>query len=166
MTDKPIYEKLESETQKAYEAFCVYRDMGISRSLERVIQEGGRSSTIVQKWSSLHNWVERVNAYDLVQEAIARQILEEENREAYRQKLRKYRQENEDIGNAFRATGVAMLKEVREFAKNLKASDIKVNNIANVVRSIETCMTMGDRFLSESLGVEKLLQQMAEDEKE
>lgn len=166
MSDKPIYEKLESETQKAYEAFCTYRDMGSSRSTARVMQEHGKSKAVIQGWCNDHNWVKRVEAYDLEQEAIARQILEEENREAYRQKLRKYRQENEDIGNAFRATGVAMLKEVREFAKNLKASDIKVNNIANVVRSIETCMTMGDRFLSESLGVEKLLQQMKEDEKE
>ena len=166
MPDKPIYEKLEDEPQKAYEAFCVYRDMGKTRTIDRVRDEVGKTSRHLQTLSYTHNWVKRVDAYDTDQEAIARQILQEENRESYRQKLRKYRQENEEIGNAFRATGIMMLKEVREFARNLKAENIKVNNIANVVRSVETCMTMGDRFLSESLGVEKLLQKMAEDEEE
>ena len=166
MSDKPIYEKLEDEPQKAYEAFCVYRDMGKTRTIDRVRDEVGKTSRHLQTLSYTHNWVKRVDAYDTDQEAIARQILQEENRESYRQKLRKYRQENEEIGNALRATAVMVLKKFRTFANDLDPKDIKPSNAANIVRAIDTCLTQGDRLLSDSLAIEKLLQQMSSDEED
>ncbi len=166
MSEKPVYEKLETETPKAYEAFCAYRDMGSSRSLHRVRDEEGKSHGTLEKWCRDHNWVKRVEAYDIDQEAIARQILEEENREAYREKLRKYRQENEEIGNALRATAVIVLKKFRTFANDLDPKDIKPSNSANIVRAIDTCLTQGDRLLSDSLAIEKLLQLMSSDEED
>jgi hypothetical protein len=166
MSDKPIYEKLETETQVAYEAFCVYRDMGSSRSVPRVRDEIGGTSRRLEQWCSKHSWIARADVYDTDQEAIARQILEEENRESYREKLRKYRQENEEIGNALRATAVIVLKKFRTFANELNPKDIKPSNAANIVRSIDTCLTQGDRLLSDSLAIEKLLQQMSSDEEE
>jgi hypothetical protein len=166
MSDKPIYEKLETETQKAYEVFCIYRDMGSSRSVSRVQKETGRNRRSIESWCLDHSWVKRADAYDTDQEAIARQILEEENRESYREKLRKYRQENEEIGNALRATAVIVLKKFRAFANELDPKDIKPSNAANIVKSIDTCLTQGDRLLSDSLAIEKLLQQMSSDEEE
>lgn len=166
MSDKPIYEKLETETAKSYEAFCMYRDMGPTRTLERLREKIGGSGRHLQTWSYTHNWIKRVEVYDTDQEAIARQILEEENRESYREKLRKYRQENEEIGNALRATAVIVLKKFRTFANELNPKDIKPSNAANIVRSIDTCLTQGDRLLSDSLAIEKLLQQMSSDEED
>lgn len=166
MSDKPIYEKLESETAKAYEAFCMYRDMGPTRTLERLREKIGGSGRHLQTWSYTHDWIKRVEVYDTEQEAIARQILEEENRESYREKLRKYRQEDEEIGNALRATAVIVLKKFRAFANDLNPKDIKPSNAANIVRAIDTCLTQGDRLLSDSLAIEKLLQQMSSDEED
>ena len=166
MTEKPIYEKLETETQIAYEAFCVYRDMGSLRSVPRVRDKIGGTSRRLEQWCSKHSWIARADVYDTDQEAIARQILEEENRESYREKLRKYRQENEEIGNALRATAVIVLKKFRTFANDLNPKDIKPSNAANIVRSIDTCLTQGDRLLSDSLAIEKLLQQMSSDEED
>lgn len=166
MPDKPIYEKLEEETAKAYDAFCIYRNMGVSRSVDRVAKACNKGGSIVRRWCDGHNWIKRVEAYDADQEAIARQILEEENREAYREKLRKYRQENEEIGNALRATAVIVLKKFRMFANELESKDIKPSNAASIVRAIDTCLTQGDRLLSDSLAIEKLLQQMGSDEED
>lgn len=166
MPDKPIYEKLETETQKAYEAFCMYRDMGSSRSIDRVAQDSTKTRSTIRLWCKEHNWVKRAEDYDIDREAIARQILEEENRESYREKLRKYRQENEEIGNALRATAVIVLKKFRTFANDLDPKDIKPSNAANIVRAIDTCLTQGDRLLSDSLAIEKLLQQMSSDEED
>lgn len=166
MPDKPIYEKLEEETAKAYDAFCIYRNMGVSRSVDRVAKACNKGGSIVRRWCDVHNWIKRVEAYDADQEAIARQILEEENREAYREKLRKYRQENEEIGNALRATAVIVLKKFRIFANELESKDIKPSNAASIVRAIDTCLTQGDRLLSDSLAIEKLLQQMGSDEED
>lgn len=64
MTDTPIWERLPSDTDKSYEAFCIYRDMGASRSLEKVSKKLDKSVTLLGRWSSDHNWVDRVSAYD------------------------------------------------------------------------------------------------------
>lgn len=64
MTDTPLWERQEGETDKAYEAFALYRDMGASRSVRDVAQKLGKSATLISRWSSANNWVERVSAWD------------------------------------------------------------------------------------------------------
>lgn len=59
-----IWERLESDTDKSYHAFCIYRDMGATRSLAKVAQELSKSETIINRWSGQHDWVNRVSAYD------------------------------------------------------------------------------------------------------
>ena len=64
-----VWTRLENETSRAYHAFCIYRDMGPERSLEKVrkkLREEGKKVTIalIYKWSKKYNWVERAIAYD------------------------------------------------------------------------------------------------------
>jgi len=77
MADEPIYQKLTTETAKAYEAFSIYRDMGVRRSLEKVAQSLSKSGSIIRGWSVRHDWVNRVHEFDKV-----------ENRERQEQVLR------------------------------------------------------------------------------
>lgn len=61
-----LWEKLPEETNRQYEAFCIYRDMSIERSILKVAQEwssGGHTSKL-KEWSSKYHWVERASAYD------------------------------------------------------------------------------------------------------
>lgn len=58
------WERQPDESAKAFEAFAIYRDMGIDRSIRKVAQRLGKSATLIGKWSSRHNWPERVKAYD------------------------------------------------------------------------------------------------------
>lgn len=167
MTEKPIYEKLKDEPQKAYEAFCIYRDMGQTRTVDRVRGEiGSKSSRHLQKLSYTYNWVERAEAYDLDQEAIARQILEEENREAYREKLRRYNKEDEEIGRANRAIAVAGLAKLRKFIDNLDQKDITMRNAHNLAKIVDTCFNRGEHSLNNAYAIDKILQTIIEDEKE
>lgn len=65
MDNKP-WEKLPEETNRQYGAFCIYRDMGIGRSILKVAHEwsaGGHTSKL-KEWSSKCHWVERASAYD------------------------------------------------------------------------------------------------------
>lgn len=62
-TDKP-WERQKGESDKAYEAFVTYRDMGTDRSIRAVAQKLGKSRTQIGKWSSGWEWTERVRAYD------------------------------------------------------------------------------------------------------
>ena len=62
-TDKP-WERQKGESDKAYEAFVTYRDMGTDRSIRAVAQKLDKSRTQIGKWSSAWNWTERVRIYD------------------------------------------------------------------------------------------------------
>ena len=70
-----LWERLESDTPKSYEAFRIYRDMGASRSLDKAFEQysikqnvsktkAGRAPVYFFQWSSAHNWQERVRAWD------------------------------------------------------------------------------------------------------
>lgn len=68
-----IWERQRGETARAFAAFCAYRDLGRSRTLveaARAFYESpnvGRTSAKVrqvERWSSAHGWVRRVDAYD------------------------------------------------------------------------------------------------------
>lgn len=67
------WERQEGETSKAWEAFCIYRDMGVDRSLRKVAQNLNKSVTQIAEWSSKYDWVKRVTAWDAEQDRIARQ---------------------------------------------------------------------------------------------
>ena len=66
------WEMQPGETPKQFEAFVVYRDME-SRSLREVSDILHKSVTLLGRWSSSNNWVERVAAWDAEKDRIARQ---------------------------------------------------------------------------------------------
>lgn len=59
-----VWEKQPNESSKAYAAFCIYRDMGISRSLQKVSQQLSKSETLMKRWSERWSWVDRASGYD------------------------------------------------------------------------------------------------------
>lgn len=65
---KRYYEPIPGETHKAWLAFCTYRDIGHSRSLDKAWQEmmgkNGRHARHWARWSSKNHWVSRCQAYD------------------------------------------------------------------------------------------------------
>lgn len=68
----PLWERQENETPKAWEAFCKYRDMGVDRSLRKVVQALNKNLTTIAEWSSKYKWVERAAAWDAEQDRLAR----------------------------------------------------------------------------------------------
>lgn len=65
-----LWERIESDTKKSYQAFCWYREMGGKRSLEKVGQEYSKSVSLLLRWSAVHNWQERVQAWDDYQDGL------------------------------------------------------------------------------------------------
>jgi len=73
-----LWERLSNETTKAYAAFCIYRDLGSERSIDKVLAATGkRNRSSLIKWSSRYNWVERVQAYDQYLEELKRKEQEQ-----------------------------------------------------------------------------------------
>jgi hypothetical protein len=59
-----VYSRRIGESQKAFAAYCEYRDMGAERSLAAVSQKLGKSTAFLSRWSSHWGWVDRARAYD------------------------------------------------------------------------------------------------------
>lgn len=71
-----IYERQAGESDKAFEAFATYRDMGANRTHEAVANKLAKSTTIISRWASQYSWRERVSAYDDYLDAQARKKFE------------------------------------------------------------------------------------------
>lgn len=63
-------DRLPRESSKAYQAWCVYRDLGIERSIKSVAAQCDKSEQIIGRWSSEFDWVERAAKFDAAQDQI------------------------------------------------------------------------------------------------
>jgi hypothetical protein len=61
--DRP-FERQPGESEQAYEAWQIYRDLGVSRSLEAVSQVLARSLPTIKVHSARWSWVERARLWD------------------------------------------------------------------------------------------------------
>ena len=84
---KRYYEPIPGETHKAWLAFCTYRDMGHSRSLDKawreVTDKNGRHARHWATWSSQNHWVSRCQAYDNAIVKAARRKVQREKADKY-----------------------------------------------------------------------------------
>lgn len=64
--EKHEWDRQPGESSKAYTHFCLYRDMGLRRSIRQMPSVSGCTSVVRQlnRWSSRWRWVERCQAYD------------------------------------------------------------------------------------------------------
>lgn len=62
-TNKP-WERQKGESEKAFEAFKIYRDMGEERTISAVGKRLEKSRNLIDRWKERWNWKERVRAYD------------------------------------------------------------------------------------------------------
>ena len=86
---KRYYEPIPGETHKAWLAFCIYRDMGKERSLDKAWQQvtgkEGRHARHWAAWSVKNHWVSRCGAYDNAIIKRARRRIEEERIQQYQE---------------------------------------------------------------------------------
>lgn len=113
-----LWERQPDEGARAYEAFCLYRDMGASRSLRRVVRDIDKSLTTIGIWSSEHNWVERCKAWDAEQDRIAR--------EAQLDEIRKMRERHAQLA-------MDMLEKVVAGLDHINPYEMSPNEMARIV---------------------------------
>lgn len=99
-----IYERQTHETVQSYEAFKVYMNLGIKRSLVKVCEETGKGKSCIAEWSSKHKWVKRVLAYERDMSRL--QIAENENR------IKKALKRHADTGELFQTKSIEVLKSL------------------------------------------------------
>jgi hypothetical protein len=59
------WDRLPNERSKAYELFCLYRDMGPSRSLQKLRQTNALRLSLrqLERYSAKYDWVTRAQAF-------------------------------------------------------------------------------------------------------
>lgn len=70
--ERQSWERAPGEGLRAFEAFCAYRDKGVNRSIRSVAQELSKSIALIGRWSTTHQWVDRVSAWDDEQDRLKR----------------------------------------------------------------------------------------------
>lgn len=120
-TPKP-WERRENESTKAYEAFCIYRDMGTQRSLSKVAEKLQKSETLMGRWSGNHDWVARAAKWDDEQDRIERETLQREQAKA----IRDMRKRHADIASV-------MLVKAARALQRIPDDEIKPGDISRMV---------------------------------
>jgi hypothetical protein len=86
---RPPWERRAKETNPAFEAFATYRDMSENdRSVREVARRLHKSVTLIGRWSSTHEWVARVRAWEDEQDRIWRESINHERRKAAERQIR------------------------------------------------------------------------------
>ncbi len=82
-----IYERLQGEPLKAWQAFTIYRDASAARSYRSVAESLSKSLRLIERWGSRWNWLSRVFEYDRVQEIVARAEMARDSREMLKRQI-------------------------------------------------------------------------------
>lgn len=127
-TEKP-WERQPKESPPAYEAFYLYLEMGSERSLRKVAQKLGKSSTLICRWSSTWNWQQRSREYDTE--------LQRKEFAAKQQEIKKARERQ-------LKTAVFLQKKAVEALNNLDIEDMEPKDIL--------------RFITEGIRLEREVQ--------
>ena len=69
---KDNFDRCEGESAQAYEAARAYFDLRADRSLVEVCKKLGKRKSLISRWSTRWNWVERANAWDRFVDAAVR----------------------------------------------------------------------------------------------
>ncbi len=107
---KEPWERRQDESDKAFQAFQVYRDLGPKRSYRSVAQRLGKAGSLVSRWSSRHQWVSRSAAFD----AEADRVRVGEMLDEARNMGRSHGMEAKAVKASLVATAVATATRLRE----------------------------------------------------
>jgi hypothetical protein len=71
-----VFERQPKESEKAFAAFGVYLGLGPQRSLEAAGKRLGKSTALLERWSSKYDWPSRVRAHSAHMAVIERKAAE------------------------------------------------------------------------------------------
>lgn len=166
--EKCPWDRQEKETTRAYQTFCVYRDLGASRSMQAVIDAIGSTISTLHNWSSTHNWNERSNAFDDYMERQKRDATIASELANHQRKIEEFRGQNEKLGKGMLSTAAQMLELGQKQLSGMKqrGDDIPTRELPGFMRSASAIAETGSRLIAESLGVDRILNDIAKAEAE
>lgn len=152
MEKKQVWDRLPTETAKAFAAFSRYLSQPTrERSAEKVrISFGLKNKTSIEKWCRLNDWVERAAQYDEYRESLRRAAEEKADIEYWEAERKKFRKTQMQVGQTMYAVGAKALPHLVE-----RASILTAHEAAKLVEAGagQVSRAMGDPdFVAESRG--------------
>ena len=166
MADFPA--QLSNESAQAYEAACAYFGMGADRSCELVAQKCAKSSSLIRRWSSAHNWTDRAREYDaaLAKEASAAHTAR------YLADLEAHRKRSMEAGSALYTVAGQLIKQLNYALgqpRKIEGKDGKTYTIHSVELNANTFAVAARGIVAaldleaHALGIDKLLPELGDD---
>jgi hypothetical protein len=102
---RQVWEQLPGESPKAFHAFRLYRDLMEKRTLAKVAETLGCSSTNVERWARRWAWTQRTYEFDLIEE-------EKLNQQMSRERMA-HRRQQVQLGTVLTNIGAHSLRELQ-----------------------------------------------------
>lgn len=142
------WQKQPSESREAYQAFRLYKDQGIGRSIARVVSELNKSKALIWRWSAKHDWQDRVDAWDAEQDRLV---------------AAKHRERAVE-------TQTAQLDEAGEFRTKaitaLRTLDINDMRPADIIKMFEMAVSVERSILGEPKPLEQIAERLEQNVEE
>lgn len=167
----PYDTQIDGETAKAYHAYTLYRDLGITRSLDKAYSEylerrqnSGQTAAPIraprhwQEWSSLNDWTRRAEAYDADLEQKHRKAAEANHIE----ELKAFRDRRHAAAKRLNTAFEALIGRVEA---RVAFPDDKEGTTAALARAAASIGTAAGEAEAMWLGVDELYQRFIREEK-
>ncbi len=154
--DGAVWTRSDDETAKSYAAFCLYRDLGSARSLEKARQRLGKSSGYIRQletWSSRYAWLRRSKGYDAYLELLSRR----EREASYMTDMEAMRQRQKKLSLATFSAAIGLLHKAMERLKALDAADIDPGKLPAYFRAAAAVAEMATNAEAVALGLHELV---------
>ena len=119
-----LWERKDDESAKAFEAFDVYLKLGAKRSLAKVGQALGKSTPLMERWSSQHSWVRRAESFDAEQNRLYHLDLAERRKDMAERHVKEAQSLQAVAMRALKEKFGDSLDKIAECVKDIKATDI------------------------------------------
>lgn len=163
--DRLEYERQPRETDRAWQAFLFYRDFGIERTMEKVVDayrqtfgaEGKRSSTlrILKRYSGQWGWRRRVDAWD--------RELDRHRRKMAFHEIEKMRDRHVKLSQSMQSLGATELRKWLEKCQQ-KVKDKEVIKLREVIQLIEAGVKLERTTRGEPESIVEERQQLSVDD--
>lgn len=132
-SEKP-WERQRGESEKAFEAFVIYRDLGQDRTVTAVGKRLAKSRNLIDRWKEKYNWSERVRLYD---------------NELEKRAFNKAVKEKKEMSQRHIKIAMQMQKKALEALKALKEKDMSPRDIKDYIKMATDLERLNRTDLSE-----------------